>query len=89
MKVGDFVLAKYPLIDGTGLGVILGVRKAFKFGYDYRVYWAAEKRAGWVRGYNLEQVEVIKNNPRTKNVLDFFIQSVILSTSLKQSMENK
>ena len=54
MKVGDFVLARYPLTDGKGVGIVLKVRRAFKFGYDYKVYWSESQQTGWVRGYNLE-----------------------------------
>ena len=55
MEIGDFVIAKYPLIDGEGIGIVLESRRAFKFGYDFKVYWSKSKKTGWVRGYNLER----------------------------------
>ena len=57
MKVGDFVLARYPLIDGKGLGIVLDLREAFKFGYDYKVFWSESLKVGWVRGHNLKEIK--------------------------------
>ena len=61
MIVGGFVQAKYPLVDGKGLGIILEVRKAFKFGYDYKIFWTQSLKTGWVRGYNLNEIKILDN----------------------------
>ena len=57
MKVGDLVVGRDELIDGKGLGIILEARPAYKFGYDYKVYWTDDRHIGWVKGWALEAIK--------------------------------